>query len=99
MNQTWLEPWGTIPESQKVALMNELQAEITFGHPLFEEQLEPIGRSFASDDVLFVREGDKLVVVHLTWSGPGDQQYPSTEFFNTWSEFASKKMALDNLGY
>lgn len=53
----------------------------------------------ASDEVLFVGEGNKLAIVHLTWSGPGDHQYPSTEFFATWSEFASKKMAVDNLGY
>ena len=99
MNQTWLEPWGAISESQKAALKNELQAEVTLRHPLFGEQLEPIGRSFANDDVLFVGEGNKLVVVHLTWSGPGDHRYPSTEFFDTWSEFASKKMTVDNLGY
>lgn len=99
MNQTWLEPWGAVSESQKAALKNQLQAEITFRHPLFGEQLEPIGRSFASDDILFVREGGELVVVHLTWSGLGDDEFPLTELFNTWSEFASKKMALDNLGY
>lgn len=99
MDKTWLEPWGAVSESQKAAIKNQLQAEITFYHPLFEEQLEPIGRSFASDDVLFLREGGKLAVVHLTWSGPGDDEYPLTEFFSTWSEFASKKMALDNLSY
>jgi hypothetical protein len=99
MDKNWLEPWEAVSESQKTALKNQLQAEITFRHPLFGEQLEPIGRSFASDDVVFVREGDKLAVVHLTWSGPGDDKYPLTEFFSTWSEFASKKMTLDNLGY
>ncbi|GAB3806681.1 hypothetical protein GCM10028819_42510 [Spirosoma humi] len=99
MNQTWLEPWGAVSESQKAVLENQLQAEMTFRHPLFGEQLDPIGMSFASDDVLFGREGDTLVVVHLTWSGPGDDEYPLTEFFDTWSEFTSQKMALDNLGY
>ncbi|GAB3806555.1 hypothetical protein GCM10028819_42140 [Spirosoma humi] len=99
MNQTWLEPWGAVSENQKAALENQLQAEISFHHTLFGEQLEPIGRSFASDEVLFVREGGELAVVHLTWSRPGNDEYPLTEFFNTWSEFASKKMALDNLGY
>jgi hypothetical protein len=80
MNQTWLEPLEAVSESQKVVLKNELYAELTFRHPLFSEQLEHLGRSFASDDVLLVREGKKRVAIHLTWSGPGDHQYPSTEF-------------------
>ena len=99
MDRTWLEPWGVVPESQKAAIKNELYAELTFRHPLFGEPLEPIGRSFANDDVLFVREEGNLVVVHLTWSGLGDSEYPSTEFFDTWAEFTSKKMDIDNLGY
>lgn len=99
MDRIWLEPWEAVSEGQKAAIKNELQAELTFHHPLFGEQLEPIGRSLANDDVLFVKEGGKLVIVHLTWSGLGDSQYPSTEFFNTWVEFASQKMAIDNLSY
>lgn len=99
MNRTWLEPWGDISECQKVALKNELQTEVTSHHPLFGRQLEPIGRSFANDDVLFIGEENKLVIVHLTWSGPGDDQFPSTEFFDSWSDFAGKKMTVDNLGY
>lgn len=99
MNQIWLEPWGAVSENQREALRNELQAEVTFHHPLFGLQLEPIGRNLANDDVLFKGEENKLVIVHLTWSGAGDQRYPSTEFFDTWSEFTDKKMVVDNLGY
>jgi hypothetical protein len=99
MSQAWLEPWIAVSDSQREALTNELQTEITFQHPLFGWQLEPIGRSLANDDVLFLGEGNKLVVVHLTWSGPGNHRFPSTEFFDTWSEFVDKKMAVDNMGY
>ncbi|MBD2756833.1 hypothetical protein [Spirosoma validum] len=95
MNRTWL----AVSESQKSTLKNELQTEVTIQHPLFGWQLDPIGRSFATDDVLFIGEENKQGVVHLTWSGPGDHQFPSTEFFATWSEFAAKKMATGNLGY
>lgn len=99
MINTWLEPWGEISEDQKAFFKNELFNEVASSHPLFGLQLEPIGRSFANDDVLFSLDDTRLAVVHLTWSGRGNSVFPDTVFFDTWSDFVIQKMTIDNFGY
>ncbi|MFD1145414.1 hypothetical protein ACFQ4C_30085 [Larkinella insperata] len=100
MNRTWLEPWDEIAQEEKQTFKKQLAKEITSKHPLYELELELIGRSYANDDILVEVEKNRLAVVHLTWSNnPGDQYFPRTTFYPNWAAFFTQKMTEDNRGY
>ena len=99
MGKKWLEPWEEIPNAEILFFKEQLVKEITPSHTLFGLLLLPIGRNSANDDVLISVGSGKLAVVHLMWSNSGDHLWPSTEFFDSWEEFANKKMLEDNFGY
>lgn len=63
----------------------ELQREISAGHPLFGLRVRTLARRRANDDVLFaVEDGTgRVAVVHLTWTHnpPDPPPFPRTVMF------------------
>ena len=95
----WLEPWSSVTENERKFLEEQLRSEITSGHKLAGIELEIIGRSTASDDVLCRLKNDELVVVHLVWSRGVNALYPSIQFYKDWQDFTDNRMSDDNFGY
>ncbi|MCC3153216.1 hypothetical protein Q3A66_09540 [Hymenobacter sp. BT770] len=69
------------------------------GHSLFGHQCTLLGKHAGTGDVLVALEVGRLVVVPLTWGGPGDARYPHSAFFPDWADFAANRMAPDTLDY
>lgn len=87
----WLEPWtGTqdlFDESFHRVWLEQLQRELSPGHPLYGLPLRLIARGNGDDALFEVLDGSGRVVdVHLTWSTvaqtppwPGSGFHPSQE--------------------
>jgi hypothetical protein len=99
MSLVWQEPWAALPESGRAAFQHQLAYEIVPVHPLFGQELTPVGKHSATDDVLVELADTQLAVVHLTWGGPGDARYPHATFFVDWAHFAANRMGPDALAY
>ena len=98
----WLEPWQELAEADRSKFEDELETELGPAHPLFGIKAKAVGRSMASDDMLFQLQGtnSSYALVHLTWAQHRvNETYPSHEFYNTWEEFVTQRMRDDNFGY
>lgn len=99
MSLPWQEPWAALSDGARTAFQLQLASELVPAHPLFSSQLVLLGKHEGTDDVLVQREDGRLAVVHLTWGGPGDAQYPQTTYFSDWDDFATWRMSPDALDY
>jgi hypothetical protein len=99
MSFPWQEPWASFPDGARAAYQLQLARELVPAHPLFNSQLVLLGKHEGTDDVLVQREDGSLAVVHLTWAGTCDAQYPRTTFFSDWGDFATHRMGPDALEY
>lgn len=62
------------------ALVAELKAEVSIGHPLHGQDLRVVARALPQDEAVVVA-GELVALVHLTWSGhPERPPWPSVEF-------------------
>jgi hypothetical protein len=48
------------------------------------------------DDVLFILDGERLAIVHLTWNRETDPRWPSTTLVPDISSFSSEHMKPDH---
>ena len=78
------EPWSDIseyPSSHKLALENQLTAEIGIGHILSNKMIDVIAKREDCDDILVTAE-KRYFVVHLTWTGKTEKTpWPKIEEF------------------
>jgi hypothetical protein len=81
-------------------LTAELQREIGPRHPLAGVRVVPVARRHDRDDVLFLlpEAGDRLALVHLTWSRKreADPRWPNTVFYESWEDWAQRGMTADD---
>jgi hypothetical protein len=82
---------------------SELRKELSPNHPLYGQAVVAVARYLGSDDVLFRLQGEPMryAVVHFTHSGRAETwpSFPSTEFFDSFDEFAGKRLRPDSYGY
>ena len=69
-------------------------------HILFEMEYSALCRDQRNDDVLFATHKPSFdigfAVVHLTWTAKKEHtNYPSTDFYNDFSDFKKQRMDLD----
>jgi hypothetical protein len=101
MAHEFKEPWTAVGE-YALNLSNELEREITVGHPLWRKRSRAIAQRTDSDDVLFIIEQDGeapvYAVVHLTWSGEpeSDARWPDTEIYHSLEEWVINRMVPDH---
>lgn len=83
----WPGSWVAICDKHEAhSLAQELQHELSFGHPLACTSLTVIGRCSAWDDIVVsIDDGTtQVAIVHLTWSGKYETPpWPSTTFFES----------------
>jgi hypothetical protein len=82
----FLNPWAPLPSNRAAAFEAEIQRELSPEHPLHGITLSAIAHSQRADDALFRLDDDRVVGVHLTWSGktepppwPTHNIYPSLD--------------------
>jgi hypothetical protein len=80
----WPRPWQHIPLDQRLRFEQQLQREVSPGHPLFGVAATAVARGYG-DAVLFMLPSHTrpLAVVHLTWEGPQRDPRPQTEFYDS----------------
>ncbi|MGG7177176.1 hypothetical protein ACQPU1_06280 [Clostridium paraputrificum] len=61
----------------------ELEKEISNKHPLHNISAKAIAKCESNDDVLFVLEDGRGVIVHLTYSISNSDKYPRVKLFET----------------
>jgi hypothetical protein len=95
----WTDPWHLV-EAEGQGLITELQREVGPRHPLAGVRVIPVARRHDRDDVLFLlpEDGDRLALVHLTWSGKreADPQWPHTVFYENWGDWVERGMTVDD---
>ncbi|UOQ78732.1 hypothetical protein MUN84_09460 [Hymenobacter sp. 5516J-16] len=86
-----------------MAVEAELRRELVPCHSLHAVAAVAVGRSAASDDVLFrlLNAEHEYALVHLTWAGRPErsEKWPYTELYKTWHDFLTQRMQQDQLEY
>lgn len=88
----WLPPWAGVGDVAD-SLDAELAKELSSRHSLRGATVRAIGKRTDCDDVLFaIKGGNRLAVVHLTWSGQAesDDNYPATVMYHGWQDWVDK---------
>lgn len=77
----WFEPWDhPLDEDRAQVLEGELRGEIGERHVLWGRSCTVVAARGDRDDVLFLVDGVRLAIVHLTWSQETDPAWPRTSF-------------------
>jgi hypothetical protein len=79
-------------ERQRFLLEEELEKELSKGHPLADLPIKIVAKRDDQDDVLVTLgggENGRVAEVHLTWSGraEADPRWPSTVIFESIGEW------------
>jgi len=104
MDIEFKEPWIAVGESA-LSVTQELQRELTEGHPLWNAKVCAVARRLDSDDVLFAveREGEfmQYAVVHLTWRAGQEPlaAWPETELFDSLEQWVRERMFADHVAF
>lgn len=97
----WLAPWHSVADdsAQVSGMEQELQRELSLGHPLFGIPVRTVARRQDCDDVLFALEDGtgRVAVVHLTWTktSPERLPWPVTRLFASLSDWKTECMQVD----
>lgn len=95
-----LPPWRRVPAHSGAALERELVREVSAArHSLHGCDCMAIARRDDRDDVLFIVDGTRLAVVHLTWTAETDPAWPSTAFVADVPTFVERHMTVDHEGF
>ena len=98
-NFPWIAPWQAISVKGREAYENELQLELTFGHPLYGVKLRAVGRVCDGDDILFqlYDHPAQLAVVHLTFTGRPEREprWPSVVFYSDLDHWVTRGLLPD----
>ena len=86
---SWKIPWRKLQfEAEIPAMQNQLELEVSKKHMLWNKNAKVIGRRIDTDDVIVKTKDNLYATVHLDYgTGPGDEEYPSTEVYKTLAEF------------
>jgi len=90
------EPWYA--PSDPGTLERELAAELSPEHVLAGVKVKVIARRQDQDDVLFeLLDGSaRVAVVHLTYAGRGNSQWPRATLFENLEAWRSERMLPDS---
>jgi hypothetical protein len=98
----FLEPWVPVRDYAS-NLEQELQREVSQGHPLHAKRVHAIAQRGDCDDVLFGIDssGFGYAVVHLSWTGQreSDPRWPDTHFFATLQDWIENRMKPDHSAF
>jgi hypothetical protein len=98
-NFPWIAPWQPISEQGQEAYENELQLEVSPGHPLHGVRARAIGRTSNTDDVLFALEDHLALfaVVHLTYVGRPEHspKWPTVVLYQDLDQWVMEGMLQD----
>src|SRR5678815_2005737 len=85
-------PWYTPEDASD--LERELAAELAPGHVLAAVKVKAIARRQDQDDVLFqLLDGSaRVAVVHLTYAGRGNSQWPRATLFADFEAWRSEQL-------
>lgn len=74
--------WSSIGLSNQY-FVEAAKKEIKPGHPLYGQTMYSVAKSESNDDVIFVIENERYVIIHLTYCKDGEVRYPTfLEFHN-----------------
>ncbi|SHL77609.1 hypothetical protein SAMN02745136_05674 [Anaerocolumna jejuensis DSM 15929] len=74
--------WSLIGFSNQY-FVEEAKKEIKPGHLLYGKTMNSVAKSESNDDVMFVMENERYVIIHLTYCKDGEVRYPTfLEFEN-----------------
>jgi hypothetical protein len=92
-----VEPW-TVVDPDDRRLQEELQRELSRGHPLYEKNVKALARRTDTDDVLFAVQGTRnpYAVVHLTWRHEPSDEWPWTTWYASLDEWTNQCMLRDH---
>ena len=92
----YVDPW--IPAPQENGFSEELEREVSKGHPLFGIEAQCIARREDCDDYLFQLndKSGRYAVVHLTWNVETSPKWPITEMFANLDDFKMHRMMPDS---
>lgn len=82
-------PWHVVGSISGWRLSRQLARELTPGHRMHGRKWHAIARAEGADDVLFVSGTGEIADVHLTWTAPGDSDFPSAGFHESVAAFAA----------
>lgn len=92
-----LDPWHSLSLDRASAFEAEIQRELSPGHPLHAVKLSALAHSDRADDVLFRLDNDRVVHVHLTWSGKRESpSWPSHRIYPTLDAWREQIMLPDH---
>jgi hypothetical protein len=97
----WRAPWSAIVPEQRPVFEQELQQELTAGHPLYGVAASACARNEQDDDVLFRlrASAQPYAVVHLVWQGPQQSPWPETRVFASVEDGIERCMQPDHAAY
>jgi hypothetical protein len=92
---TRAEDWEDADGGTWFALLEELEKELSPGHPLYGKSYSMAARRWAQDDILLIVDGhDGCAAVHLTWrQSPEVLPWPNTHWYDS---VAAAKDGLDD---
>lgn len=73
--------WTVISPANKY-YSNEAKNEIKPGHPLYGLEIWSVAKCESKDDVMFVLEDGRYIILHLTYCENIDPSYPNYISFN-----------------
>lgn len=77
--------WALLESSSKEYFAKEYMQEINQDHPLYNIGFQPIARRYSRDDVLFVLDNGKWVILHLTFSNSNLNGWLKFEIFENYN--------------
>jgi hypothetical protein len=88
-------------KSYSLGWETELVREVGPGHPLYQVEAALIARRFDTDDALYLLDGGRVAVVHLTWrqSQEPDPRWPETEIFRSIDSWEMEGLARDHAAW
>jgi hypothetical protein len=94
----FLYPWVALRNPKDID--DQLAREIPPGHVLIGVPVQALAQMDGSDDFLYqLLDGTgRMAVVHLTYTENVSAQWPWTEFFASYTEWATTRMKSDGDG-
>lgn len=92
--------WRLLTTSEKDYYQKEFRQEIQNEHPLYNIICHAIAKRYSKDDVLFVLENDKWIILHLTFSSNNSRGWPKFEMFencDTVLDFIERQYSIEFL--
>jgi hypothetical protein len=95
----FLKPWESISNERAQYFEDELTRELAPDHALYGQERRAVGKTGASDDVLYRLHGGTFAQVHLTFvrEAPERSGWPMHYPFETLADWMIAKMLPDHI--